>query len=160
MIKAQRIITEAKRLLNTPFCHFGRSAIGIDCSGLIWLSHTRSGMVLKRVDRHYHATWWKDPGQGERLFNGFQNEWNFNLIDKPIIGSVVLFRIYGRNVPINHCGILINEDQFIHSKSSISRRNKSKTTIDNLHPSYVKFVVGFMVHKDIDYGINYRPNNW
>ena len=152
MVTAKNIITESKKLLNVPFCHFGRSVLGLDCSGLIWLSHTRAGLYMPRTDDSYNAFWWRDISQKERLYNGFLNAANFELSDELVIGGLVLFRIYGKHVPINHCGIIINEDEFIHAKCGIKRRI-NRISLDSLKPGYYKRIACFMKHKEVDYSV-------
>lgn len=151
MPTANRIITEAKKCLNIPFCHFGRSNIGVDCAGLIWLAYTRCGIEMVRVDRAYGPFWWRDPSQGERLLNGLKNEWGFEICDSPVVGGLVLFRLYGKNVPANHCGITLNQSEFIHAKCGIGKRKVNRVSIDNLYPGYYKRLACFMKHREINY---------
>ena len=89
MINNKRIVTEAIKLLGTPFAHFGRSSFGVDCSGLIYVTHTKSGIKLTRTDRTYCATWWKSQIEGERILEGFQKEWRFEICDEPLLGGLV-----------------------------------------------------------------------
>lgn len=149
MVRAKQIITEAKKLIGVPFCHFGRSTLGIDCSGLVWMVHHRCGIDFPRSDRPYNALWWRNSKE-ERILNGFQKCWKFELVDRPIVGGLVLFRIFGKNVPINHCGILINEHQFIHAKCGIGHKI-NKTCPDNLESGYSKRIAGYMIRRDICY---------
>ena len=148
-IKANKIIAQAKKFLNVPFCHYGRSTIGLDCSGLIWIAHHRSNVHFARTDYNYNARWWQDSSQGERIIKGLEFA-GFELCDDLMVGGIVLFRIYGKHVPVNHCGILINEHQFIHTKCGI-RKMGNKVSIDALKPGYLKRLGGWMKHKDVDY---------
>jgi cell wall-associated NlpC family hydrolase len=159
MTIAQRIVVEAKKLINTPFCHFGRSSIGLDCSGLIWLTHTRSGIEMPRTDDRYSPYWWRDSHQGERILNAFQNTAGFEICDQPVIGGLVMFRLYGKHVPINHCGILVDNENFIHAKCGIGYK-VNKVTMDLLSAGYRKRIACYMKHKDIDYGDDQWTNNW
>lgn len=149
MINSKQIISESKKLLNVPFCHYGRSVIGLDCAGLIWLIHNRLGLNYPRVDYHYGPMWWRDRSQGERLLEGFLKS-EFEFYDNPVVGGIVLFRLYGKNVAINHCGIVINEDEFIHAKCGCGARI-NKVTIDYLKPNYIKRCAGYMINKKVEY---------
>jgi cell wall-associated NlpC family hydrolase len=153
MIESSRIITEAKKLVGIPFCHYGRTTLGLDCSGLIWLSHTRSGMNLPRVDSHYYPLWWRDKHQGERLVEGLINTWKFELCEEPVQSGLVLFRIWGRKYPIHHCGILLDDDKFIHAKSTLGK-GSSKVTIECLSQGYKRLIAGYMMHREINYNGN------
>jgi cell wall-associated NlpC family hydrolase len=155
MIKARRIIIEAKKFLNAPFSHCGRSAIGLDCSGLLWIAHYRCGLKLKKIDKYYSINWYKDPSQGERIINGFMNEWGFEISDIPIVGGLILFRIFGENSPVSHCGLLINENEFIHAKYGYCTKF-NRVSIDSIQPKYIKRIACYMKHREVDYGFNIR----
>lgn len=160
MIESNRIITEAKKLIGTPFCHYGRTTLGLDCSGLIWLSHYRSGMDLPRVDSHYYPLWWRDSHQGERLVEGFKNTWKFEFCEEPVYGGLVLFRIWGKRYAISHCGVILDDDKFIHAKSSLNKK-QSRVTVECFSQGYKRLIAGFMNHKEVDYyGNDHRSNIW
>lgn len=158
MINYKDIITEAKKILNVPFCHFGRSRLGLDCAGVVYITHNRCGMNLQSIDQPYDPFWWKKTSQGERILNGFINTWKFEYSDEPVIGGLILFRIYGKNVPVNHCGILINENEFIHAKCGIGRKI-NKVVIEDLNYGYGKRIACYMKHGNIDYGWNDHGSN-
>lgn len=151
-IKSEQLIIEAKKLINVPFCHFGRSTLGVDCSGLLWLVHHRCGLELKRMDYTYHPLWWRDPAQGERMVNGLINVGGYDFCDEPIIGGLVLFRLYSKKAAINHCGILINNESFIHAKCGIGNKI-NKVTIDKLEYGYNKRIAGYMKCNAVIYDI-------
>ncbi len=46
--KTESIITEAHRLLGSPYLWGGMSAKGVDCSGLVRISHIMNGILLPR----------------------------------------------------------------------------------------------------------------
>jgi cell wall-associated NlpC family hydrolase len=151
-LKAERTIVEAKKYLNIPFRHNGRSTLGLDCIGLIWKTYTRLGFDFPRLDdKSYDPLWWTNKREGERMLNAFINIGGFEIVDKPIIGCLVTFRLYCKNPPINHCGIYVNNDSFIHAKcSKIPRKNK--VMIEPIRPYYVKNLFAhYLVHKGISY---------
>ena len=159
LVKAKQIVIEAKKLINVPFCNYGRTTLGLDCSGLIWLVFHRCGIDFPRLHgEKYSPFWWRDPSQGERLLDAFLL-FGFEICDEPVIGGIVLFRLFGDNVPVNHCGILINEDHMIHAKCSFGGRKNKKVSPDCLIPGYIKRLAYYLKHKDVDYGDDYRTNN-
>ena len=151
MVKVERTITEARKMLNVPFCHYGRTTLGLDCLGLLWIVYTRCGLRnLPRTDAPYGPYWWLNSSQEERLLNSLINIAGFEITEEPVVGCLVTFRLYKRKVPINHCGILVSEDSFIHAKAGRSRL--AKVSIDNLKPGYIKRFAHYLKHGDIDYG--------
>ena len=152
MVTSKQIILEANRLINTPFRHFGRSSSGIDCSGLVWIVHQRSGIDLPKSDGNSYDIMWSKRSKEERLLNSFQEFGRFELCDKPVIGGLILFRIFGKNYPINHCGILFGDNRFIHASCGIGNRiNKTKTE-EIYTTGYRKRIAGYMIQKDVCYG--------
>jgi len=152
-LDSERIVQETKKLIGIPFCHYGRSTIGLDCLGLVYLSHSRAGLSLVRNDGlSYPPTWWKDKKyQGERLLNGLTNFGGFEIVSDYLKGCLITFRLFGKDVPVNHVGIMINENQFIHASSSRIRRLRG-VHLEDLHSSgYYKRFAYFLKHKDIKY---------
>jgi len=112
----QQIITEANKLLGVPFHHASNSSLGMDCRGFVWLVYHRVGIELPTCDgRSYTADWWKHTKE-ERLLETFLKV--FKYTKEPKMGDTLLFRIFSLNVPVNHCGIYINDETFIHCFSS------------------------------------------
>lgn len=152
IITAERTIVEAKKLLNVPFCHNGRSTLGLDCIGFLWLLYSRSGFDFPKMDfGTYEPLWWADKRQGERLLNALIKVGGFEIIDKPVVGCLVTFRLYCKNPPINHCGIYLKNENFIHAKSSKIKK-RCKVTIDPIRPYHrKKLFAHYLVHKGINY---------
>lgn len=152
---SRRVIRETKKLLGIPFCHYGRSSLGLDCSGLIYMSHHRSGINIPRNDgQSYPITWWKDKHQGERFLDMLL-ETGFEIVsdDKDFLalpGYIVVFRLFSKNAPVNHSGIMLNNSEFIHANAS-RRKNYSNVRKECLYPSYIKRFAYYLKHKDISY---------
>ena len=137
MSSQERVVEEGLKLLNSPFHHKGRSSIGIDCVGILILSYKKE--VIKNYSDSYEYTplWWTRTKE-EFLLNGLIEN-GFHIVnDEPQLSDIVTFRLYKKNAPINHCGMIIdNNKNFIHAKCGKERR-KNKVSIDNLEPSYIK----------------------
>lgn len=147
---SKRIIQETKKLIGIPFCHYGRSTLGLDCSGLLYLSHHRAGFSIPRNDgQSYPVTWWKDKRQGERFLDMLFNL-GFEIADDIKPGYLVTFRLFSKNAPVNHCGIMLNQEEFIHANASRIKRF-SYVRKEALQPSYIKRLAYFLKNKDISY---------
>ena len=135
-----RIVQNARKFIGTPFCHFGRSTLGIDCAGLLYMAYSRAGIDLPKGDgKEYTVAWWKHINVEERLFNGlvaagFRPLSDNELIDK---ADVPLFRLFGKNYPAHHSGIMINQEYFIHARCGFKEIDK-KVGFDLLHSEYSK----------------------
>ena len=146
----ERIIQNAKKFIGTPFRHSGRSTLGIDCAGLLYMSYSRADIELPKSDGFpYTVGWWKHIDGEERLYNiciasGFRPLSDDELPDK---GDVPLFKLFGENYPAHHSGIMVSEDYFIHAKCGWKSRNK-KVDFDSLYPSYIKRLAWMMRYKE------------
>lgn len=147
MITSEQIITQAQSMLNVPYAHYGRSRIGVDCSGLIYIILNRLGKDIPMTDGNtYTPLWWRNGDPTERMINYFE-EIGFITTDEPIIGGIITFRLFSKTCPANHSGIIINEKQFIHPKCGRIRK-ENKVTIDFIEPSYIKRLHSYMVYKE------------
>jgi cell wall-associated NlpC family hydrolase len=146
----ERIVQNAKKFIGTPFRHSGRSTLGIDCAGLLYMTLNRSGIEVPKSDgKEYTAAWWKHYGAEERLYNiciasGFKPLPDDVLPDK---GDIALFRLFGENYPAHHSGIMISEDYFVHAKCGWKSHDK-RVGFDSLYPSYIKKLVWMMRYKE------------
>jgi cell wall-associated NlpC family hydrolase len=95
---AERILQEAHALLGTPYQYGGTSSRGLDCSGLVYLSHQRAGVRVPRtsVTQYQHS----DPVDLGRL--------------RP--GDVLFFHL--QPPKISHVAIYAGNARFIHAPSS------------------------------------------
>ena len=145
-----RIVQNARKFIGTPFRHSGRSTLGIDCAGLLYMSYNRAGIDLPKGDGYkYTVGWWKHTNAKERLYNGLIKGGFRPLFDNelPDITDVLLFKLFGKNYPAHHSGILVDKDYFIHAKCGYKDTDK-RVGFDFLYPSYIKKLSWIMRYKD------------
>jgi cell wall-associated NlpC family hydrolase len=146
----ERIIQNAKKFIGTPFRHSGRSTLGIDCAGLLYMSYHRAGINLPKGDgQKYTVAWWKQSNAEERLYNGLVNAGFRPLSDDELMdkGDVPLFKLFGKNYPAHHSGIMIDENYFIHARCGWKIKDK-RVDFDCLYPNYKKRLAWIMRYKD------------
>jgi len=107
---ASKIIECALNFINTPYRYGGLSKKGIDCSGLAKKSYEAAGLSLPRTSR-------EQAKKGEIVPLSAM---------KP--GDLIFFGNKGR---INHVGIYIGDNKFIHASKSTG-----KVVIANLDDEY------------------------
>lgn len=126
-VTPDRVITEAYKFLNVPFCHRGRSVLGLDCLGLVIVSFRKCGIIIPNDDGlAYRPNWWRN--KEERLHIHLL-KYGFEEVLVPQRGDVITFRIFGVSYPAHHCGICLSENKIIHtwgSGSSIERKTKAE----------------------------------
>ena len=144
-----RIIIEAKKLINAPFCHSGRSTLGIDCFGLFYLSYSRSGFQFDNGDGRYNSKGWWQRTDEERLRNYFLERDFIKLTENqlPDKADICLFKLFGKNYPAHHMGIMLNSESFIHAKCGWASKDK-RVGMDCLYPSYIKRLDFILRYKD------------
>lgn len=103
-----------------PFLDKGRTKAGSDCWGIVRLIYDEQFNIKlpSFADADYDYT---DDSRVEELFASNREGWE--VTDNPKPGSIVLFRILGREA---HVGVYIGDDKFIHS------RDKFSSAIENL----------------------------
>ena len=144
------ITVEARKLLNAPFCHNGNGKYGIDCLGLCWRAYKEAGFInFPRTDgQSYKLDWWRHT-QKERLIDKLMDV-GFEFTDNPQKGDLIVFRLF-KNNPMQHCGIYINELEFIHAKCGFVN-NMNKVKRDSFRSSDLirkKREHKFMVYKEL-----------
>lgn len=145
-----RVVQNARKFIGTPFRHSGRSTLGIDCAGLLYMSYHRAGLDVPKTDgKDYPVLWWKHVGAEERLYNiciaaGFRPLSDDELPDK---GDIPLFKLYGKDYPAHHSGIMIDQEYFVHAKCGWREKDK-KVGLGSLHPSYIKRLAWMMRYKE------------
>ena len=99
LTKYNQVITEAKKLIGTPYVFGGNGPSGIDCSGYIYYLFNKVGYSLPR----------------ETALNYFMLD--STKVTNPIPGDIVYFKnTYIKT--ISHMGIYLGNNQFIHAASS------------------------------------------
>lgn len=151
----EQLVTEAKKLIGVPYLHYGRSDKGLDCFGFLWLVYHKCGIDFASFDgRSYGRHWYvRTDIFGERYLNGLFDR-GFSLVDSPLPGDVLLFKMFGKNVAINHSGIVIEyvDDfnlYFIHS-SGIRAQRGLCVKREFILPSYRKWFVCYLRHEKVN----------
>lgn len=145
-----RVVQNARKFIGTPFRHSGRSTLGIDCAGLLYMTYNRSGIELPKSDGYpYTVGWWKHTNCEERLYNilvasGFRPLSDDELPDK---GDVPLFKLFGKNYPAHHSGIMIDNNYFVHAKCGWKNIDK-KVGFDSLYPHYIERLAWMLRYKE------------
>jgi len=110
----QQIVNYSKKLLGIKYVYGGSTTKGFDCSGFVSYVFNKFGITLPRSS--------KDMGNGGIAVKKADL--------KP--GDLVFFDTNGGLNGINHVGIYIGNNKFIHASSSLGR----KVTISSLGDSY------------------------
>lgn len=92
-------------LVGVPFVPFGRTIKGLDCFGLVMLVYKRRGIIVPDVK--YGDT---DESRNAAITSA-ENLKGWEAV-KQSPGVAVAFRKGGI---VQHCGIVIDDDRFIHS---------------------------------------------
>ena len=116
----QQVVDIAITWLGTPYLHQSSvKGAGCDCLGLIrgvW----REIYGSEPAPLPIYSPDWAERGSAELLSQAAEE---YLIPDtKPEPGSVLLFRMYPSS-SVKHCGIMINQDEFIHAywSRSVSR---------------------------------------
>ncbi|NNU84852.1 NlpC/P60 family protein [Geobacillus sp. BMUD] len=108
-----RLIIEAKKLVGTPYRYGGTTPKGFDCSGFVYYTHKKVGVILPRTSREmYKKGTYVQKSQLQP-------------------GDLVFFDTSKRTKGVSHVAIYIGNNQVIHA---VSRGVK----IDSLNSSYWK----------------------
>lgn len=118
-IKGQQIIDTAKQYIGTPYVYGGMSPNGFDCSGFVKYVYGLHGVSLNRV-------------AADQAYNGYAVS-RENL--QP--GDIICFAGYAGGSYINHVGLYVGNNQFIHSP-----RTGYTVTIESLDGIYGSRFVG------------------
>ena len=107
-----RVIEVSKKYLGTPYRYNGISALGIDCSGLIYLSFNEAlGVSLPRSSSGLYT-------------------WTVRTtIERAQPGDLLFFRT-GASISITHVGLYLGNRLFIHTASSGSNTGVIYSSLD------------------------------
>lgn len=92
-------ISVAKSVIGTPYLWAGTTPAGFDCSGFVFYAFNQAGYD---ITRHSAASFYT---LGEK-------------VTKPRKGDLVYFALGSDKTKINHMGIYLGDNQFIHASSS------------------------------------------
>lgn len=104
------------KYLSIPYKRFGRGFGGADCIGLVILFYKEEFSIeLPEISCDYSAKdWWKT----HNYFIDSASAYNFSLAEKVQFGNIILFNSRGK-FP-GHCGIVLDNDFFIHMDKECS----------------------------------------
>jgi cell wall-associated NlpC family hydrolase len=107
----ESILTEAGRLIGTPYCYGGMNGDCLDCSGFVMLVYNKVGINLPRT------------ASDQFLLSSDLNN------SEPQQADLVFFKQGSR---INHVGIYTGNEKFIHASSSFG------VIVSSLNENYYK----------------------
>lgn len=117
MISAEEFVQQARLLIGTPWLHQGRTALGVDCIGLIDLTARHCGIDLfaaagcPRVRRYGRKA-------DRQLYDLVAK--HYRSASAAVAGSVALFRFPGEDYP-RHFGIITGDGTMIHAEAKTRR---------------------------------------
>lgn len=132
----EAIIAEAEKLLGVPYLWGGMSAKGVDCSGLVRISHIMNGILLPRnasqqincgdrVDMDPDVRYWDEANRADaegRFYDDFIREMS-RRIENLERGDLVFFGTpatrQGGKPRVSHVGIYIGNGHMIHSSHMV-----------------------------------------
>lgn len=100
------------RYLSVPYEYYGRTLEGLDCYGIVLLMYKEQfNIELKEFPSVYpHKAW----GPEDSKFVKFLEEHvGFEKVPCPLVGDLLVLAD-ARGI-INHCGIVLNDFEFIHA---------------------------------------------
>jgi murein DD-endopeptidase / murein LD-carboxypeptidase len=99
----EKVIDHAEALIGTPHVMGGYSSRGIDCSGLVKLTHAKANLDLPRSS-HDQARYGSIISPGEELRRG----------------DLIFFHsTYKKENLVTHTGIYLGNNEFIHASSKL-----------------------------------------
>ena len=120
----------ANNYIGIPFKYKGRTTDGIDCWGLVRLIYSNEyNITLPSFSSDYSEN---DYDRISELIVQYKEGWE--PIEKPVEGSLVLFRIMGAET---HVGIAVSDTHFVHAREGYDSAIESFSS-----PSWSKRVVG------------------
>ena len=111
------------RYIGLPYQNLGRSFSGVDCFGLVYIVYNELGITLPDfTELQYPQDWYKNSEN--YILDNIWGDWVE--VNPPYqIFDALLFYNSSRRVVVNHIGVYINDDKFLHimegATSQISR---------------------------------------
>ena len=130
----EAIIAEAEKLLGVPYLWGGMTSKGVDCSGLVRISHIMNGIVLPRnasqqincgyrVPMEIDTMWWEedsasDKGKAQELQKEMlRRTQNLERGDLVFFGTPATEA--GKKPRVSHVGIYLGDGEIIHSSHMV-----------------------------------------
>ncbi len=131
----EAVIAEAMKLLGSPYLWGGMSAKGVDCSGLVRISHIMNGILLPRnasqmincgdrVEIPVEARFWDEEQRLDE--QGFTEEFKTEMLSRTEAlqrGDLVFFGTPalepGKKPRVTHVGIYLGDNHIIHSSHCV-----------------------------------------
>jgi cell wall-associated NlpC family hydrolase len=115
------------KYLGIPYINEGRDMSGTDCYGLLLMIFKDCGIELPDVYEHYSSDF---CFKGKDYFiEQFCNDWV--QVEHPIFLDVVGFKT--RSGVLNHAGIMLDADSFIHTCKAGTVRSKVAEFVKRYH---------------------------
>lgn len=87
------VLVEARKLLDTPWRHQGRTSRGVDCLGFVWLAMSRALQQTRGEIQKPRSDYGRLPYDGQ-LREGLI-EWMGDPVKRPAPGDIAVFRWTG-----------------------------------------------------------------
>ncbi|MET3317770.1 UNVERIFIED_ORG: peptidoglycan endopeptidase LytE [Peribacillus simplex] len=97
--KVDTLVSEAKKLIGSPYSWAGASPSGFDCSGFIYYTFKKAGYKVSRLS----SSTYYDMGKK---------------VTSPKSGDLIFFATGSNRAVVSHMGIYLGDGQFIHASSS------------------------------------------
>ncbi|MGE7763729.1 LysM peptidoglycan-binding domain-containing protein [Peribacillus sp. NPDC096540] len=97
--KVDTLVSEAKKLIGSPYSWAGASPSGFDCSGFIYYTFKKAGYKVSRLS----SSTYYDMGKK---------------VTSPKSGDLIFFATGSNKSVVSHMGIYLGDGQFIHASSS------------------------------------------
>ena len=97
--KVAKLVSEAKKLIGTPYSWAGASPSGFDCSGFIYYTFKKAGYEVPRLS----SSTYYDMGKK---------------VTSPKSGDLIFFATGSNKAVVSHMGIYLGGGEFIHASSS------------------------------------------
>lgn len=121
-------------LIGVPFKNRGRDVkTGLDCYGLVMEVYKRHGIRIPEYDADC-----RDMQKINGIIKNSMESPSWTEISEPKVPCVVAIRFGSPDGVVNHTGVYIGDDRFIHTREKIG------VNIDRLSsPAWRRVIVGF-----------------
>lgn len=131
------ILSNFDKYINLKFKYKGRDFNGVDCYGLIYLI-LKNEKGIELLEYEYSKKWYLE---GKNYILDIKNDlknWKKTELDKIKPFDVILFYATPRKLVVNHMGLSIGEEKFIH----VSEDHNSR--VEKLNDFWVSKIYAIM----------------